>query len=200
MRGDEIVWSIWLVIWTWLWQDWVRLHGGYFLIWNKSFCFFYVQQSCRLTFIQRDVVILESSAAETTTILGTIISMVVDTGTSYQPIISLDLFFLGQFWQKQCVTNLPVFRAAAVSTSEDKIVSKSDAAQNSEEKASKNWSSVGREDVEKKKVNDYFYNDDLILNINIFYVATRPSSLDLAQLLTAGWLYDFTSVLFRKFS
>ena len=40
MRGDEIVWSIWLVIWTWLWQDWVRLHGGYFLIWNKSFCFF----------------------------------------------------------------------------------------------------------------------------------------------------------------
>ena len=50
---------------------------------NKSFCFFYVQQSCRLTFIQRDVVILESSAAETTTILGTITSMVVDTGTSY---------------------------------------------------------------------------------------------------------------------
>ena len=54
-----------------------------------------------MTFIQRDVVILESSAAETTTILGTITSMVVDTGTSYQPIRSLDLFFLGQFWQKQ---------------------------------------------------------------------------------------------------
>ena len=105
---------------------------------KQNLLFFYVQQSCRLTFIQRDVVILESSAAETTTILGTITSMVVDTGTSYQPIRSLDLFFLGQFWQKQCVTNLPVFRAAAVSTSEDKIVSKSDAAQNSEERKSKN--------------------------------------------------------------
>ena len=59
-------------------------------------------------------------------------------GTSCQPITSLDLFFLGQFWQKRSVTNLPVFRAAAVSTSEDKIVSKSDAAQNSEERKSKN--------------------------------------------------------------
>ena len=105
---------------------------------KQKLCFFYVQQSCRLTFIQRDGVILESSAAETTTILGTITSMVVDTGTSYQPIRSLDLFFLGQFWQKRSVTNLPVFRAAAVSTSEDKIVSKSDAAQNSEERKSKN--------------------------------------------------------------
>ena len=49
---------------------------------------FYLQQSCRLTFIQRDVVILESSAAETTTILGTITSMVVDTGTMVHPINS----------------------------------------------------------------------------------------------------------------
>ena len=57
---------------------------------------FYLQQSCRLTFIQRDVVILESSAAETTTIQGTITFMVVDTGTSYQSITSLDLFFRGK--------------------------------------------------------------------------------------------------------
>ena len=49
---------------------------------------FYLQQSCRLTFIQRDVVILESSAAETTTIQGTITFMVVDTGTSYQSSLS----------------------------------------------------------------------------------------------------------------
>ena len=96
---------------------------------------FYLQQSCRLTFIQRDVVILESSAAETTTIQGTITFMVVDTGTSYQSITSLDLFFLGK---NKALRNLPVFRAAAVSTSEDKIVSKSDAAQNSEERKSKN--------------------------------------------------------------
>ena len=54
----------------------------------KQKFFFYVQQSCRLTFIQRDVVILESSAAETTTILGTITSMVVDTGTMVHPINS----------------------------------------------------------------------------------------------------------------
>ena len=53
---------------------------------------FYLQQSCRLTFIQRDVVILESSAAETTTIQGTITFMVVDTGTSYQSITSLVFF------------------------------------------------------------------------------------------------------------
>ena len=96
---------------------------------------FYLQQSCRLTFIQRDVVILESSAAETTTIQGTITFMVVDTGTSYQSITSLDLFFRGK---NKALRNLPVFRAAAVSTSEDKIVSKSDAAQNSEERKSKN--------------------------------------------------------------
>ena len=99
---------------------------------------FYLQQSCRLTFIQRDVVILESSAAETTTIQGTITFMVVDTGTSYQSITSLDLFFRGQFGKNKALRNLPVFRAAAVSTSEDKIVSKSDAAQNSEERKSKN--------------------------------------------------------------
>ena len=75
-------------------------------------------------------------------------------GTSYQFISSLDLFFLGQFWQKQCVTNLPVFRAAAVSTSEDKIVSKSDAAQNSEERKSKNWSSwsLGERGCGKEKL------------------------------------------------
>ena len=74
-----------------------------------------------------------------------------------------------------------------MSTSEDKIVSKSDAAQNSEEKASKNWSSVGREDVEKKKANNYFYNDDLILNINIFYVATRlPVPISSSYLQRAG--------------
>ena len=91
-----------------------------------------------MTFIQRDVVILESSAAETTTIQGTITFMVVDTGTSYQSITSLDLFFHGQFGKNKALRNLPVFRAAAVSTSEDKIVSKSDAAQNSEERKSKN--------------------------------------------------------------
>ena len=56
-------------------------------------------------------------------------------------ITSLDLFFRGQFGKNKALRNLPVFRAAAVSTSEDKIVSKSDAAQNSEERKSKNWSS-----------------------------------------------------------
>ena len=44
----------------------------------------------------------------------------------------------------------------------------------------------------KEKTNNCFYNDDLILNINIFYIATRPSTLDLFQLFTAGWLYDIT--------
>ena len=63
---------------------------------------FYVQQSCRLTFIQRDVVILESSAAETTTIQGTITFMVVDTGTSYQSITSR-FVFSWSIWQKQSV-------------------------------------------------------------------------------------------------
>ena len=47
-------------------------------------------------------------------------------------------FLGGQFGKNKALRNLPVFRAAAVSTSEDKIVSKSDAAQNSEERKSKN--------------------------------------------------------------
>ena len=75
-----------------------------------------------------------------------------------------------------------------MSTSEDKIVSKSDAAQNSEEKASKNWSSIGREDVEKKKANNYFYNDDLILNINVFHdlpALISPSYLQRAGSMTS---------------
>ena len=63
--------------------------------------------------------------------------------------------------------HLLCFRAAAVSTSEDKIVSKNDETKGSEERKDKNWPSNGnwcvhRWDGKKKK-----YNDDLILNINL---------------------------------
>ena len=48
---------------------------------------------------------------------------------------------------------------------------------------------IGREDVEKKKTNNCFYNDDLILNINIFYVATRfPVSISSSYLKWTGFM------------
>merc|ERR1712156_629789 len=125
----------------------------------------------RLTFIQRDVVILESSAAETTTIQGTITSMVVDT----EP---------------------PQCRRLRTRSYLKVMLPKTQRREKARIDQADHW----ERRCGKEKTNNCFYNDDLILNININYVEPGlPLSISSSYSQWAGPMTSLREAPKRQF-